>query len=806
VELALTTLRASYAAPATFHDFVRRAISLLTLLTALAVPAFAGAAEKAQPPLNRAVLKSLWQPVGFFKPGDTIPLPLAPPTPTDPTGVYNPSGHWSAYDSNVYESLNFPGRQAGDESNQDPPGTGMPYFGLCPPNPLYSLSGRCANHALEYLDYYEATMKAILKDFGGTVHRYKFDNPGSGGAPIGLPAGLSSQPGVAYNIAGVVPGADHPEEEIIVSGHYDFTDAAPAAAWDSSEGHAEVIRIAKIMTDYWRATGTRPSATVRFMPWAAEESGTYGSKDYVTNYVADEKDAQRIRGYFNMDPCAGAYPAYYHGLVVNRVPMTLQLARPDNGADVTHRIQPFNDQALRVVNEFFADIDDTVDTASGPQPIFRDTDRAEIVTAVGGLLFFSSDYANFEAIGVPIFNLFPDVFGPHADGTPASAEGAATIHTPRDHLATVNALTSADQTGLTASDGWMKGMELCANLEARGMLQPNMGGAQTVDTNPVAYMEPAPALGEQGKFISFDASGSYQYSSASKRTYVDDSKLQYKWDFGDGSKAVYGKKVKHSYRTEGALVARLTVMNRETRKSDTATRRIFIQKGSGTDVDPDQSKDSGVASGSVIACQSRAGFTRASVKPAGRGLTFSGRTRDGAGYAATIFQASKGNRATKLRKVATFAVKGSKRWTGRLKTGKPARGVYYVQLSSRGTGARPDQRGFAVRYTGSRFVTLKPFQRQDTCGLLSYARLASPVFGGRISLVANIATTRAARVTVTLSRKGARSVRKSVKTSANRLKKVVFSARGLRRGQYRVSIRAKAGKRTGASTLYAGKL
>jgi hypothetical protein len=45
-----------------------------------------------------------------------------------------------------------------------------------------------------------------------------------------------------------------------------------------------------------------------------------------------------------------------------------------------------------------------------------------------------------------------------------------------------------------------------------------------------------------------------------------------------------------------------------------------------------------------------------------------------------------------------------------------------------------------------------------------------------------------------------------VKTSANRLKKVVFSARGLRRGQYRVSIRAKAGKRTGASTLYATKL
>jgi hypothetical protein len=786
---------------------VRRALPVLTVLAALAAPAAATAAEKPQPPLDRAVLKSLWQPVGFFKPGDSIPLPLSPPKPTDPSGVYNPSGHWSAYDSNLYESLNFPGRQAGDKSNQDPPGTGMPYFGLCPPDPLYSLSGRCANHALEYVDYFEATMKAILKDVGGTVHRYKFDNPGSAVVPgIGAPAGLSSQPGEAINVAGVVPGADHPEQEVIVSGHYDFTDAAPAAAWDSSEGHAEVIRIAKLMTDYWRRTGTRPSATVRFAPWAAEESGTYGSKDYVTNYVADEKDALRIRGYFNMDPCAGAYPAYYHGLIANRVPMTLQLGRTDNGADVTHRFQAFNDGALRVISEFFADIDDTVDTASGPQPIFRDADRPEIVTAVGGLLFFSSDYANFEAIGVPIMNLFPDLFGPHADGSPASAEGAATIHTPRDHLATLNALTGADQTGLTASDGWMKGMELCANLEGRYMLQPTMGGAQTADTNPVAYMEPAPALGEQGKFISFDASGSYQYSSVANRTYVADSKLQYKWNFGDGSSPAYGRKVKHAYRVEGAITAQLTLTNRETGKRDTATRRVFIQKGTGTDSDPDQSKDSGVAAGTVVACQSRAGFTRASVKPAGRGLSFSGRTRGGATYAATLFQASKGAKATKLRKLATFTIKGSKRWTGRLKTGKPARGVYYVQLSARGTGSRPDQRGFGLRYTGSRFVSLKPFQRQDTCGLLSYVRLASPVFGGRISLVANIATTRSARVTVTLARKGARSIRKTVKTSANRLKKVTFRAGKLRRGQYRVLVKVKAGKRTASGTLYAAKL
>jgi hypothetical protein len=253
---------------------------------ALAFPVGANAAaDPPQPPIDRGVLKSLYQPVGFFKPGDAIPTPSQPPTPTGPGGIYNPSGHWSAYDSNVYESLNFPGRQAGDTTNTDKPGTNDPLgrFGYCAPDPAFMPQGRCENHALEYLDYYEATMKEILKDFGGTVHRYQFENPGrsdTGGA-AGEPGGLSSPGGTTFNIAGIVPGADHPEQEVIVSGHWDFTDAAPAAAWDSSEGHAEVIRIAKIMTDYWRATGTRPAVTVKFMPWAAEESGTYGSLDYV---------------------------------------------------------------------------------------------------------------------------------------------------------------------------------------------------------------------------------------------------------------------------------------------------------------------------------------------------------------------------------------------------------------------------------------------------------------------------------------------------------------------------------------------
>ena len=181
-----TTAGRNFGPPSSFHSTMRAPMRSLCLALAcagtLAAPVAAGAAaDPPQPPIDRAVLKSLYNPVGFFKPGDSIPMPNTPPAPTGPGGIYNPSGHWSAYDSNLFESLNFPGRQAGDTTNNDPPGTNDPLgrFGYCAPEPAFMPQGKCANHALEYLDYYEATMKEILKDFGGTVHRYPFFNQGS---------------------------------------------------------------------------------------------------------------------------------------------------------------------------------------------------------------------------------------------------------------------------------------------------------------------------------------------------------------------------------------------------------------------------------------------------------------------------------------------------------------------------------------------------------------------------------------------------------------------------------------------------
>ena len=571
------------------------------------------AADHGLPPLDPS--KVDYTPIGHYGPTDRGGESATIPQPGDVPAVGpNPSGKYVAYDTNVWESLALPGRHPGDNCNSlpedeqhplcsegdrdpdddGPSGTGTAAFGFCP-DPIVSgfIAGECQNNQLEYLDYYEQTMQEMLADFGVVTHRYSFESPGRSDGGTGRGGALDAAPGTGVNLSATIPGADHPEETVLVSGHYDFTDSAPAAAWDSSEGHAEVIRIAKIMSDYWRATGTRPSATVKFIPWDSEESGSFGSADYVENNIPpDEED--EVRGYFNVDPCAGAYPAYRNGNPANRVPEVLQLANPTaypEDSPERARIEAFNALASNPdsdddwVDQTLDRLDDTLAVGAGdPEPIFvsdreaadgengGDSQRDEIVTALGGLLAFSSDYQNFADVGIPIFNLFPDYFGPHADGTPASSEGVGILHTPRDNLSTINALTSADQTGLQASEGWAKGMEMCAQMEAWAMLQPQMGGAQSATGDVVAYFEALPNEAIRKQKVRFDAGGSYKYANVGSRALADD--LSYEWDFGDGTTGT-GRTVDHAYSQVGRYTATLTVTS-ASGGSDTMTLPIVV--------------------------------------------------------------------------------------------------------------------------------------------------------------------------------------------------------------------------------------
>jgi PKD repeat protein len=561
---------------------MRISLSLAAALIAIAiVPGGSALADHGQPGLDPSKLE--YEPIGFFKPGDTIP-PNEPLTPTN--GLkYNPSGNYNAFDTNFFETVTWPYRGAGDTTDNDAPGNGgNPKHGFCAPNPvprpptapLSAVAGECPNHQLEFIKYYEETMRDILGDFGMTFRRYEFTHSG----------GTNTSGGTAINPAAVVPGVDHPEEEVVIGAHYDKTTEGPASTWDSQEGHAQMIRVAKIMADYWNATGTRPSATVKFIPWDGEESGTFGSADYADkNIVPGEED--RVRAYFNTDPCAGGYPAYRFGNPEDRVNLGIQIADENEIADFpTDRVTAFNPKAQIWTEQVFDRLDDTLALDAGEREIYVSPSEAgpgkpsdigtaeaqsEVNVGKARPTIFTSDWRNFEAKGVPFYNPGPEVTGPDTENNPNNADALAILHTPNDNQNTLNTYTASGPTGLsgtTFSEGWIKGMEMCSHLLAHGMLQPEMGGGQANNGDVVAYYEALPNEALQNQNVRFNASGSYQYANVATREKVPADQLEYLWDFGDGTTGT-GQEVQHGYADIGVYQSTLTVRNRVTGQSDT---------------------------------------------------------------------------------------------------------------------------------------------------------------------------------------------------------------------------------------------
>ena len=568
------------------------AVTLATMALAQAA-----VANHSQPAPDISKLE--YEPEGFFKAGDPVPSPdnIQPLLDKMQNGVFNPSGHFSAFDNNVFEVLALPYRGSGDTSATDPYGNGGdPRHGYCKPNPesdrpgeLALIAGECPNHQLEYSQYFERTMRAILGDFGATVRRYRFQNPGSG----------NTEGGTAINTAIIVPGADHPDESVIIGAHYDQTADAPASAWDSAEGHAQVIRVAKLMADYWRKTGTRPSATVKFVPWDAEESGVLGSRDFVAKNVVPGEE-HKVRGYWNNDPCAGGYPAYRYGNPADRVDLGIQLYNPDRTQDPVNlvytedppasareRALAFNAKAPRLVEQVFDKLDDKLSIAPGvTRDIFVSTAEGggngdignDVRIGTARPFLFSSDWASFEDAGIPYFDIGPDITGPSSEGDPGNPDGVAILHSPLDNLVTMNKYTGGSLTGTTFSEGWMKGMEMCSQVLSWGMLQPEQGGAQTANGSVVAYYDALPNEAPAGKPVRFDATGSYQYASVSDRRIGRAANLSYTWSFGDG-KSGTGRVVEHTYPAPGIYTSKLTVRNVETGRADTMTVPITVAPG-----------------------------------------------------------------------------------------------------------------------------------------------------------------------------------------------------------------------------------
>jgi carboxypeptidase Q len=82
-----------------------------------------------------------------------------------------------------------------------------------------------------------------------------------------------------YNVIADIPGTDHPDEFVVVSGHLDSWDGATGTT-DNGTGTATTIEAARILT----AIGAKPKRTIRFMLWSGEEQGLLGSRAWVQKH------------------------------------------------------------------------------------------------------------------------------------------------------------------------------------------------------------------------------------------------------------------------------------------------------------------------------------------------------------------------------------------------------------------------------------------------------------------------------------------------------------------------------------------
>ncbi len=92
---------------------------------------------------------------------------------------------------------------------------------------------------------------------------------------------------VSHNVIGVLPGAERPDETVVLSGHWDSFgigepdatgDAIINGAVDNATAIASMIELARVF-----AAGLRPARTLQFIALTAEENGLLGATYYAAN-------------------------------------------------------------------------------------------------------------------------------------------------------------------------------------------------------------------------------------------------------------------------------------------------------------------------------------------------------------------------------------------------------------------------------------------------------------------------------------------------------------------------------------------
>jgi hypothetical protein len=91
-------------------------------------------------------------------------------------------------------------------------------------------------------------------------------------------------PAKMMNVVADIPGAEHPDEMVIVGAHLDSWDGpGSVGANDNATGSCAALEAARLLM----RAGVRPKRTIRFCLWTGEEQGLLGSKGYVERHKSE---------------------------------------------------------------------------------------------------------------------------------------------------------------------------------------------------------------------------------------------------------------------------------------------------------------------------------------------------------------------------------------------------------------------------------------------------------------------------------------------------------------------------------------
>ena len=121
---------------------------------------------------------------------------------------------------------------------------------------------------------------------------------------------------VQSSVIATITGTTHPNEVVVIGGHLDSingsnpTNGTAPGADDDASGVASVTEIFRLAM----ANGYRPARTVKFMAYAGEEGGLYGSKAIATAYKASNVN---VVGVLQLDMTNYKGSAYDFGMVTD---------------------------------------------------------------------------------------------------------------------------------------------------------------------------------------------------------------------------------------------------------------------------------------------------------------------------------------------------------------------------------------------------------------------------------------------------------------------------------------------------------